>query len=109
MGRQEVAAEAVTWLGVGSQLHLTHAPPPLGYRADPLPPQLSRMDSSFEERRGCRCRPGGEISGTAGFGKERHPVYPWESWEEPSKLQLSVLFLKRAIRNFWRLEASEAG
>lgn len=49
----------------------------------------------------------GRIPGASGFGKAPHPVYPWE---ERSKLQPSVLYLKRVIRNFdWRLETSESG
>ena len=62
-----------------------------------------------DERKGVRLGPGAALSGVSGFGRVPHPVDHWESWEEPSKLPLSVLPLKRVI---WYLneglETSEA-
>lgn len=98
-----LAVESVRGLGAGSPS--PGAPPPA-----PGVPAAIADERPLLGRRGVSLKPGGALSGVSGFGRAPHPVDHWESWEEPSKLQLSVFLLKRVI---WylngRLETSEAG
>lgn len=92
-----LAVESVTGLGAGS-------PSP-----GASPPAPGVPAAIADERKGVRLGPGAALCGVSGFGRVPHLVDHWESWEEPSKLLLSVLPLKRVI---WYLneglETSEA-